>query len=195
MPETIEPLPAYPRHRPLVVLALIVVTQLVVLRLMGRIWWCECGGWFPWTNQAWGPHNSQHLGDPYFFSHVLHGVVFYWALVWTKQRVHWLWALAIATSIEAMWEIVENTPYVIDLYRSKTAALGYTGDTILNSATDTLAAIAGFLIARKVGLWWSITIYLGLELFCAWWIKDGLTLNVIMLLYPVEFIKKWQSGG
>lgn len=183
-------------HRtPLAVIVLTGVVLIVAMKLMGRLWWCKCGQLFPWTSQAWGPHNSQHLGDPYFFSHVLHGVVFYWALWVLQKRMHWLWVLAIAAGIEAAWEVFENTHFVINRYRDATAALGYEGDTVFNSLTDWLAAIAGFLMARAVGIWWSIAIYLGMEIWCAWWIRDNLTLNVVMLLYPIDSIRQWQSGG
>lgn len=186
---------ASPRHdRAIIAIALIGLTLIIVLKSMGRIWWCACGQWYPWTSDAWGSHNSQHVADPYTFSHVLHGVVFYWALWFFRSRLHWLWLLAIAAGIEAGWEILENTPFVINRYREGTAALGYNGDSVINSFSDWLAAILGFLLARKVGLRWSIAIYLVLEIWCAWWIKDNLTLNVVMLIYPIEFIRKWQSG-
>jgi hypothetical protein len=125
---------------------------------------------------------------------VLHGVFFYWLLSWGMLKRRWGWALALAGVLEAGWEIIENTPWVIDRYREATAALGYTGDTIANSSGDFLAALAGFVIARTVGPWGSIGVFVALELGCLWWMRDNLTLNVIMLLFPLESIKQWQSA-
>jgi hypothetical protein len=169
--------------------------QLLTLWLMGRIWWCACGEFRPIIPDAWGPHTSQHLADPYTFSHILHGVVFFFLFNFGALRRRPLWGLACAALLEAAWEIFENTPFIINRYRDATAAAGYTGDTIGNSMADLLAAVGGWFFARYFGWKWSIVLSLVLEIGCALWIRDNLTLNVIMILRPFEFIKNWQSGG
>lgn len=173
----------------------VLVGSLVVLRLMGRVWWCQHGDLAPFTFEAWGPHNSQHVADPYVFSHFLHGVVFFFLFNWSVMRRKPLWGLVAAMMLEAAWEIFENTPFTINRYRAETAAVGYTGDSVINSLGDMLACLGGWFVARSVGWAWSIVIYLVLEIGCAIWIKDNLTLNVIQFTYPIEAIKRWQSGG
>jgi hypothetical protein len=182
-------------YAPVVIIVLIGIATAITLRAMGRIWWCESGDWSPIVLDAWGPHNSQHVVDPYVFSHVLHGVVLFFVFNVSVFRKRPLWGLVWVTALEATWEVFENTPYTIERYRSMTAAVGYSGDSVTNSIADLLACIGGWFLARKIGLVWSIVVYLVLEIGCAIWIRDNLTLNVIQILYPLEFIKKWQSGG
>ncbi len=131
--------------------------------------------------------------DPYTPSHLLHGVIFYWALRWGVFKRRWLWALLIAAVIDAGWEVLENTPMVIDRYRAATVASDYYGDSIANSVSDWLSAIAGFLLARRIGPWASLAVFLVLEIGCLLWIRDNLTLNVIMLLWPIDAIRQWQG--
>ncbi len=183
--------------QPAIALALVgltLIVAIVTLRAMGRVWWCQLGDFSPIVLDAWGPHNSQHLIDPYVFSHFLHGVVFFFVFNWGVMRRKPLWGLLAATVLEVAWEIFENTPFTIDRYRNATAAVGYTGDSVINSLGDMLACVGGWFVARRIGLLPSILLYLVLEIGCAIWIKDNLTLNVIQILYPLEFIKKWQSG-
>jgi hypothetical protein len=180
---------------PLILAGSLSLVMILVLRGMGRIWWCACGSATPLTLQAWGPHNSQHLIDPYIFSHLLHGVIFFFLFNWGPMRAGSLWGLLCATVLEAGWEIFENTPFTIDRYRLATAAIGYSGDSVLNSLGDLLACIGGWFLARKIGLAKSIILYAVLEIGCALWIRDNLTLNVLMILHPVEAIKVWQSGA
>jgi len=165
-----------------------------VLALLGRRWWCACGQPFLWASDAWGEHNSQHIADAYVFSHILHGVIFYWAFRYGFFKRRWRWALVLAVVVEAAWEILENTPMVIERYRAATASLGYTGDTIANSTADLLAAIVGFFIARRIGFWGSLALFVVLEVGCLLWIRDNLTLNVVMLIYPIPAIRNWQAG-
>jgi hypothetical protein len=173
---------------------LLIVIMMIVLAAMGRLWWCACGEWFLWTSQIGGKHNSQHLGDPYIFSHLLHGVILFWLIGWNLERHRWPGGLVAATILETGWEIFENTPYVINRYREGTAAIGYTGDTIANSTVDVLACVAGYFLARRIGFWWSVAVFFVLEIGCALWVKDNLSLNVLMLLYPLDAVKQWQSG-
>ncbi len=194
-----EPLPLAesrsPILLPLILVAAAIVGALVTLRSMGRVWWCAHGDWKPAVLDAWGPHNSQHFADPYVFSHFLHGVVFFFWFNWGVLRRKPMWGLFAAMLLEIAWEIFENTPFTINRYRAETAAVGYTGDSVANSFGDLIACLGGWFVARAVGIWWSIGLYLAMEIGCAIWIKDNLTLNVVQFLYPIEAIKKWQSGG
>jgi hypothetical protein len=173
----------------------VAVVQIATLWLFGRIWWCACGHPTPVIIDAWGPHTSQHLADYYTFSHILHGVVFFFIFNFGVLKRKPLWGLACAAALEAAWEIFENTPFVINRYRDATAAVGYSGDSIANSAADLLAAILGWCFARYFGWRWSLFLFLVLEIGCAILIRDNLTLNVVMILHPFEFIKRWQAGA
>jgi hypothetical protein len=166
----------------------------VVLRNEGRRWFCECGQLRFWVAEAQSNHTSQHLFDPYSFSHIQHGLVLFFLVSWLARRWKWPWQLWLVVVIEAGWEILENTPMVIDRYRNATAALGYTGDSILNSLGDLLSCAIGFLLARRLG--WRVTwvLFLSIETIMVITIRDSLLLNVLMLVYPLEFIRIWQLG-
>ena len=97
--------------------------------------------------------------------------------------------------VEAAWEIMENTPLIIDRYREATMALGYSGDSILNSISDIAMMGLGFLAARRLPIWASVALGLGLELLTLAIIRDNLTLNVWMLLAPADWIRDWQAGA
>lgn len=181
-------------------LSLIVLVMIGLLSMMGRTWWCNCGSAVPWSWDIWTEHNSQHLLDPYFFSHVLHGVIFYWGLIWISS--HWFGKpgiaigpqvrLTLAIAIEAAWEIFENSPLIINRYREATMALGYTGDSIANSISDVLACALGYFVASKLNWKFSVLILIVFELGMLLTIRDSLLLNIIMLVYPIELIKQWQ---
>ncbi|MEX2138610.1 MAG: DUF2585 family protein [Pirellulales bacterium] len=147
-----------------------------------------------WTG-AWTRHTSQWMADPYTFSHILHGIFFYWLLLPLQQRLTVGSRFLIASLIEAGWEILENTPYIIDRYRAATASLDYYGDSILNSTLDLIAAMLGFWLAWKCGWKWVLALVVGIELVLAYLIRDNLTLNILMLFYPLESIKQWQLAG
>jgi hypothetical protein len=134
----------------------ILLLAILLLYLQGRLWICSCGQIYLWVSDVWSADNSQHISDPYSFSHLLHGVIFFWVLAWTFPRLPTLWQLSLATLIEATWEVLENSPLIIDRYREATAALGYTGDTIVNSVGDILVCILGVGIARQIGFRWSV---------------------------------------
>lgn len=172
----------------------LVIAQVFILYLMGRVPICECGYvkfFEPDVNSA---GNSQHIADWYTPSHIIHGFLFF-ALAWLLFRKHSIaFKLAFAVLIEAAWEILENTPMVIDHYRSATMAVGYSGDSILNSAMDTVWMALGFYFALKMPIWVTVLVAIVFELFTGWLIRDNLTLNVLMLLYPIEAIKTWQSA-
>jgi len=138
--------------------------------------------------------NSQHLTDWYTFSHIIHGLIFYFLLVLVFPRMSVWQRLALAVGVEVAWEIVENTPWLIDHYREQALAQGYTGDSIINSLSDTVAMIAGFFIAWRAPVWASISLALGLEIWVGATIRDNLTLNILNFVHQFDFIKNWQAG-
>ena len=180
-----------PRHW-LAVLGILVATALA-LWLAGRNPICTCGYVELWHG-ALDSGNSQHIADWYTLSHILHGFLFYF-FGWLLFR-HWPPGprFVLAVAIEAAWEVLENSPIIIDRYREATIALGYTGDSVLNSMSDIAFMTLGFLVARRAPLWLSIGLVLFCELFALWMIRDNLTLNIVMLVWPVQAIKIWQGG-
>lgn len=164
-----------------------------ILFAMGRNPLCTCGEINLWGPV--GPTQSQMLADWYSFSHVVHGFLFYALLKWAAPSWPVGWRFAAATAIEAAWEVLENTPMIIDRYREATAALGYEGDSILNSLADIAMMAVGFLLARKLPIWASVAVVLLLELIPLLIIRDNLTLNVWMLLLPTDWLRDWQSGA
>jgi hypothetical protein len=165
------------------------------LRWQGRQWWCACGRWFPWTGDAWGPHNSQHLLDPYSLTHVLHGLVLCGILAVTASRLSLEWRFVVAVLIECGWEIFENSAFVISRYRAATASQGYQGDTVANSMGDILSCAVGFWAASRLGLRRSLALSLAVEVLLVLWIRDSLLLNIVMLIWPLESVRAWQTGG
>ena len=166
-----------------------------LLYLMGRPPICTCGEVDLWVGQVNSSRTSQMLSDWYSPSHIVHGFLFYGALTLLLRRWPVEWRFLAALSIEALWEVVENTPMIINRYREATAALGYTGDSVLNSMSDIAMMGLGFLLARKLPVWASVLIVLILELVPLFVIRDNLTLNVWMLLAPNESIRVWQTGA
>ncbi len=148
-----------------------------------------------WEGNIWSSENSQRLADPYSFSHLGHGMMFYAFLWLAARRLPVRHRFLMAVLLEAGWEILENSPFIIDRYRQVTISLGYVGDSILNSLSDILMMSAGFLFTSKVRPWITVAVFVAMEVGCALWVRDNLTLNIIMLLYPLEVIKNWQMGG
>lgn len=167
----------------------------VALSLMGRVLWCSCGSWVPWSFDTWSLHNSQHVLDPYTFSHVLHGVLFYAVLRVGLRGRHPQVGLVIAAGMEAVWEIVENSEAVIQRYRENTVSLDYHGDSVANSVSDILACSGGYLLAWSLPAWGSVAVFVVTELVLLAWIRDSLLVNVLMLVWPVQAVKDWQVGG
>lgn len=179
---------------PWLTLLLIVLGVGLQLRNQGRLWFCACGEVYLWSGDVWSANNSQHISDPYSFTHMLHGLILCGLLAWLIPKVSWSWRLCLAVLIEALWEVIENTELVINRYRGETAALGYQGDTVVNSLGDIVFFALGFLLARRLGFRLSLALFVITEIVLLIWIRDGLILNIIMLLYPVEAIKAWQMG-
>ena len=165
-----------------------------VLLAMGRLLICKCGHIDLWHGAVMSSENSQHLADWYSPSHILHGLVFYAALRWLMPRWRIGQRLVVATVIEAAWEIAENTDTVIDRYREATIALDYYGDSVVNSMADIAMMWLGFLIARKAPVWVSVALFLAAEFIVGLVIRDGLMLNVLMLLWPLDAVREWQAA-
>jgi hypothetical protein len=180
-------------RKALVVIALLLVAQGTTLYLFGQPLICACGYVTLFVVDVWSSQMSQQLLDWYSFSHIIHGFIFYFLTWLIARRLPVHWRLAIAVGIEVSWEIAENTPWVIQAYRSQALAAGYVGDSILNSLMDTVSMMVGFVLAWRLP--WKLTVALAIfmEVAVAWFIHDNLTLNVLGFFHQFEFINEWQS--
>ena len=189
-----------PHRRAVIASVVLALFAGAILLAMGRNPICECGTVKLWHGVVQSSENSQHLTDWYAPSHFTHGLIMYFFawLLWKKWKLFGgrpiRWALPIAVAVEAAWEIMENTPMVIDRYRAVTVSFGYSGDSVVNSLGDIGWMIVGFLAASRIPAWTSVALAVFLELLTLWTIRDNLTLNVVMLFWPIEAIRQWQGG-
>lgn len=183
-----------PRTTLLVCLAILVAAALTLLA-MGRVPICACGYVKFWHGVVASSENSQHLTDWYTFSHIIHGFAFY-GLLWLFAR-RWPVGtrLILAMLVESSWEVFENTDFIINRYREATISLDYYGDSVVNSVCDILSMVLGFALAARLSVRVTVAATIALELFVGYMIHDNLTLNIIMLIHPLDAIRRWQMGG
>lgn len=173
--------------------SLILIIHALVLYIMGRVPICKCGYIKFWHGITHSSENSQQLTDWYTFSHIIHGFFFYWLALKLFPKSNIWFRAFIAILPEVAWEVIENTPLIINRYRTETLSLDYFGDSVINSVSDVIAMILGFWMAYKLPVWLTIALTIFMELFVLYFIRDNLTLNIIMLLYPLQAIKNWQG--
>jgi Protein of unknown function (DUF2585) len=182
------------RLTPYLVTAGFVLLAAAWLYWAGREPWCKCGYVKLWHGEVVSSENSQHISDWYTPSHVLHGFLFYGLLWLVARRLSFGWRLAIATAIEAAWEVIENSDAIIERYRAVTISLDYYGDSVLNTVADIGAMIFGFSLASRLPVWMTVTLFVLTEAVTIWLIRDGLLLNILMLLYPLDAVADWQAS-
>jgi hypothetical protein len=190
-----------PNRRGLIVAIVMWLVIGAVLLAMGRAPICTCGTVKLWWGVVQSAENSQHIADWYSFSHVIHGLLFYFFahVLWRRWKLFGgkpaSWALPIAVAFEGFWELLENSPLIIDRYRAVTVSFGYEGDAVINSLADIGFMALGFWIASRLPWKASLAMAIAFELFTLFMIRDNLTLNVLMLVWPLEAVRQWQAGG
>jgi len=184
-----------PRHQILILLVAVVALTAAIEIGMGRSPLGPDGRFGLWDGDIWSSENSQRIADAYSFSHIAHGIIFFGILWLVARRLPLAARFGIALIAESGWEILENSPIIINRYREATIALGYVGDSVLNSCCDIGMMALGFWFAARVRPRFSVAAVVAMEIGCLLWVRDNLTLNVIMLVHPIEAIKTWQSAG
>jgi len=184
------------KNRNLILLVLLAMTVVAVIELsMGRLALGPDGRFGLWEGNIWSSEQSQRFADPYSFSHIVHGLLFYAVLWLVARRLPVRTRLIAAVFLEAAWEVMENSPLIINRYRAVTISLGYTGDSVLNSLSDILMMMTGFVLASKARVWMSVALVLACELGMLYFCRDNLTLNILMLVSPIDAIRTWQMAG
>jgi len=172
----------------------VLLGMIVALRLQGRLWTCSCDYVLFWSGNINSADNSQQLFDPYTFTHVIHGFLFAGVAYLLWPYLTGIWNFTVALCAEMLWETIENSSVIIERYRSETVSIGYVGDTILNSVGDVLACALGIIIARRLGLWRTLALAFVIELVLLITVRDNLLLNILMLFYPIDAVRAWQTG-
>lgn len=180
---------------PLMITVLIILVTAFYLLWIGREPICKCGYIRLWHGETMSSENSQHISDWYTPSHLIHGFLFYGILWLIARRMAWGWRLAVATLVESAWEVLENSDWIIERYREVTISLDYYGDSVLNTVADILAMLVGFWLAGRLPVWMTVALIIGFEALTIFLIRDGLALNILMLVFPLNAVRDWQGGA
>ncbi len=173
--------------------AFVILATIGWLAVNGSVWWSAANA-SVWSSEVWSRSNSQHPLDPYTLTHMLHGVVCFWAINLLSKRLPLSRQFFLTILLACGWELLENSPFVIERYRVVTAASDYVGDALINSITDIAACCVGFYLTSKFRIAASVAFFVLVEIAMLFWVRDNLLLNVVMLFYPIDTIRQWQIG-